>query len=551
MMNFAGYFRNFESVLRGLLEAGHDVHIALEREDKMGGAAWAEALRAEQPRLSWSLTPGLKFDPWYFAMREIRLARDYVQALRPEFQAAPELVARAEARASPRIVRLMQRPGMRGPRVRRLIVSGLNALEARIPSSAELDRYLEALDPDIVLLTPHLMPGSQHTWSLRSAEALGVPTVLCVASWDNLSSKQLIQSRPDAVTVWNDLQKREAVELHGLPPESVVVTGAQLYDQWFEWAARPRKEFCARVGLPEARPYLLYVAGALFPAKITEPEFVLRWIRSLRASDQTAVREAAILIRPHPKRMHEWDGIDLSQFEDVALWPTGAGRMPVDEESKADLYDSIYHSAAVVGVNTSAMIEAGIVGRRVYTLLVPEFSGSQQGTFHFRYLTDVAGGLLTVARDLEEHVEQLAEAFDDPDVQGRHRDFIEAFIRPQGIGVSSTPGFVATIERVARGPRRAPVRRREAPPILRWPLRVLINWQFIVLAREYARKKGVPVKAVWGSLGGLSAIRHPRRALVGILEAQRGAEAYRRSGPRTRAKRNAEAGQRIEQEIAA
>ena len=36
------------------------------------------------------------------------------------------------------------------------------------------------------------------------------------------------------------------------------------------------------------------------------------------------------------------------------------------------LFDTAYHSAALVGLNTSAELEAGIVGRPVLTILAPE-----------------------------------------------------------------------------------------------------------------------------------------------------------------------------------
>ena len=88
---------------------------------------------------------------------------------------------------------------------------------------------------------------------------------MCVWSWDHLSSKALIRDMPQRVFVWNDTQKTEAVRLHGVPSERVVVTGAQCYDQWFgRQPVRPRAEFCRRVGLQDDRPYLLYVCSALF-----------------------------------------------------------------------------------------------------------------------------------------------------------------------------------------------------------------------------------------------------------------------------------------------
>ena len=53
-------------------------------------------------------------------------------------------------------------------------------------------------------------------------------------SWDHLSSKALLHIPPDRTIVWNDVQKREAMEMHGIAADSIVVTGAQCYDQWFD-----------------------------------------------------------------------------------------------------------------------------------------------------------------------------------------------------------------------------------------------------------------------------------------------------------------------------
>jgi hypothetical protein len=458
MQNFAGYFRNFEPIMEALLEEGNEVHVALEREGGMDGQAWAKDLQARYPRFTWGLTPGLKLDDWYLLMRELRLGRDYAQALRPEFLAAPELVARARQRASPWVRRLLRFPPFRTAAGRRVLTGVFNAVERLVPPSTALTDHVKGLDPDVVLLTPHLMPGSLHTWTLKSADAIGVRTAICVASWDNLSSKQLIHVPTDRVLVWNETQRREAVELHGQDADVVTVTGAQLYDQWFDWAPSPRDEFCRRVGLDPARPYVLYAAGALFPAETTEAEFVTRWLHALRGSDRPGLADVQVLIRPHPKRVHEWDDVDISAYDDVVLWPRGEGRMPVARQDKADFHDSIFHSVTMVGINTSAMIEAGIIGRRVHTILMPEFEGSQGGTFHFRYLTDVGGGLLSVADDLDDHLSQLAGSLaDGPGSREDHRAFIEAFVRPQGMETPSTPIFVDTVVALAREQRPEPV----------------------------------------------------------------------------------------------
>ncbi len=100
------------------------------------------------------------------------------------------------------------------------------------------------------------------------------------------------------------------------------------------------------------------------------------------------LREMAILVRPHPQRLEEWTAdalAALARAGNVVWW----GSNPVDADSRADYFDSMSHAAAVVGLNTSALVEAAIVDRPVFTILLPEFRDSQEGTFHFHYLLDV------------------------------------------------------------------------------------------------------------------------------------------------------------------
>jgi hypothetical protein len=137
--------------------------------------------------------------------------------------------------------------------------------------------------------------------------------------------------------------------------------------------------------------------------------------------------------------MKEWEQINLMLHSGVALW----GGNPVDTVARADYFDSLYHSSAVVGLNTSAFIEGAIAGRQVFTILLPEYRENQEGTIHFHYLLDVAGGLLHSSRSIEAHAAQLEVMLTTPEhVIDRSRAFVEAFVRPQGLERASTPRFI-------------------------------------------------------------------------------------------------------------
>jgi hypothetical protein len=107
------------------------------------------------------------------------------------------------------------------------------------------------------------------------------------------------------------------------------------------------------------------------------------------------------------------------------LW----GSNPIDRTSRADYFDSMYHAAAVVGLNTSALVEAAIVDRPVFTLLLPEFRDNQEGTFHFHHLLTVGDGFLHVSRSIEEHATQWPHRCQDRRTVRTVRSSSSSFVR--------------------------------------------------------------------------------------------------------------------------
>jgi hypothetical protein len=443
------YFRNFESVLRGLAARGHSIHLAVERSETLGGLNMVEALAAEYPSITYGEAPGRADDDWSWVLNRLRLGLDYLRYQQPVFDAAYTLRDRARGRTPGLFVALGTWIRRTGGWSRRLASAVVRNVERAVPDEPRIREYLETRNPDLVLLTPLIDLGSSQIEYLRAARALRIPTGLCVWSWDHLSSKALIRDAPDRVFVWNPTQKDEAIRLHGVPADRIVVTGAQCFDQWFDREpSRDRETFCRQVRLPSSPPFVLWVCSALFQGSPVEAQFVLKWIHALRNSASPRLRDVPILVRPHPSRLAEWQDVNLSGLNAV-LW----GSNPVDAQSRADYFDSLYYSAAVVGINTSAFIEAGIVGRPVHTIIVPEMESNQTGTVHFNYLLNAGGGLLEVARSFEDHVAMLDASLykAGDDVQGTdgRKPFVREFVRPNGLHVPATPMFVDVVESMA------------------------------------------------------------------------------------------------------
>ena len=465
-MSHAGQARNFESTLRGLAERGHAVHIAYDRMEKKnlpGVSDLADALVEEYELVTSDAHPKLAKREWSVVASRLRAALDSMRYLGPEFRDAPKLRRRAEKFAPPWFGKILESTpaALHGP-----LRDAVSRAEQSRPVDATVVQYLREQDPDVVLVTPFLEPGSFQVEFVRGANRMGIPTCLCVASWDNLTNKGLIHELPDAVTVWNEAQRDEAVRFHAVPAERVVVTGAVAYDHWFEWKpSRGRDEFAAAVGLDPTRPFVLYAGSSGFIAP-DEASFIVEWVRELA---RNGLAEMQVLARPHPSNPLVGEGAsqaELASLRSVVLYPP-AGANPTNVESRRDYFDSLYHCSAVVGVNTSAFLESAIVGRPVFPVPSDRGRETQHGMLHYHHLLNAGGGLLHIAHSWAEHAVLLRDALAKPHPEGcvseRSRRFTEAFLRPYGLDEPATPRMLAAIEALAdrasaKAPAPAPVR---------------------------------------------------------------------------------------------
>lgn len=476
------YVRHYESVLRTLANRGHTIDL-VKQSPKHVWPPYVVTLASQNPGVRLSTLPDVAEHPWWELATRYRLARFYLRFLAPAYRRTPALLDRARRRA-PRLAVRMAEHWPLGAAGRRVLASAAAVLEQATRSAAAFHRYLREQQPDVVVLTPLVVLKTAQLDLGRAATELGIRNVFAVASWDHLSSKGVLTYAPQQVFVWNDTQRREAAHFHGVDLQRVVVTGSQVFDDWFgRQATLDREAFCRRVGLRADRPIILYVGSSLLEGSPSEAAFVDHWARHLRAGSHPALRECGILVRPHPRRGREWRDATFEGLDNVVCWPP-AGELPVDAASKTDYFDSLFHSAAVVGINSSAMIEAAIVGRPVHTVLAHEFQESQEGTVHFHYLLDGPDAVLRATRSLDEHARDLAESLD-----GRDRDpergarFVRAFVRPRGTDVAATQVFVDALEALAARP--APP--AEPAPMWTHLLRPLL-WPFARAAAARARR---------------------------------------------------------------
>lgn len=496
-----GYYRNLDSVVEELARRGHEIHLGAEREDSsFGGQPIVDRLTTLYPRVTCGRT-AVRDPESLFLPSKIRFAIDYLRYLEPVYAPSSGLPLRARERTPTAMLRLSKSAPLAWRPIRRLVSQALDAVDRAVPSSPEIERFLDLQRPDLIVLTPLIgLVACSQIDLLRSALRRGIATAVMVWSWDHLSSKALIRDVPDALFVWNEVQKREAVNMHRVPEDRIVVTGAQCYDRWFgRLPIRSRTEFVRHAGLSDERPYVLWACSALLPGTPPEPRLFLRWASELRRSNDPRVRDVPILLRPHPSRTAEWADGEWRTVGNVVMF----GGPPVDDQGREDYFESLYYSAAVVGITTSAFLEAAVVGRPVMSFYSDDLVPEHEASLHFQYLVDAEHGLLTMAGSLEEHERQLASVLAGPPagMLERQRRFVHHFIRPRGIDIPATSIVAEALERLPEAPRRiaaatAPsafgrlgwlqVQRMESDP----------RWRRLILdEREVAREARVMAKA--------------------------------------------------------
>lgn len=445
-----GGTRHFIDVVLDLAERGHTVILATARQDGK-----AKRGTYDHPRIEIVSCHSQRVDRWGPFIDPVRRTADAARFLDPRYSEAEKLMQRAVSKAPKEWNRaLAKQPWLK--RRWRLIERIAATAEWLTPPDPQFLDFMRAHVPDMVLVTPLVDFGSYQTDYVKSANHLGVPVLYLIYGWDNLTSKGRIRAMPDRVLVWNREQRSEAIEYQDLPGDRVAVTGAPRFDAFFRMqCSTPREEFFGALGLDPARPLVLYIcsSGLMAPG---EREFVWRWVRELRQSAEGGwLRECQVLVRPHPAYQNDWAGVEPPDAR-VKVWQ---GRLKMNADQ--GLFDSLFHASAIVGLNTSAMIEAAIVGRQIYTIALPEFAGCQAGTVHFAHVLAENGGIVALSDTFEDHFRQLGEAPErSAQAAVRSQEFLGRFVRPAGLDIPASRAMVEEIERcgaLRKRPRSAPM----------------------------------------------------------------------------------------------
>jgi hypothetical protein len=301
-------------------------------------------------------------------------------------------------------------------------MTALDRMKRRTWDLGPARRVLQDFRPSVVVATSCVMWVEEPF--LMAARELGIRTLGCIQSFDNLTSRSYIPVC-DHYAVWNAGMARQLRAYYPKRPAEVHVTGTPQFDfhrrEDFRWT---REATLEHLGLSPGERYLLYAANS-FDQTPTEPELVEEFVERCAASP--SLSRHRIVVRLHPQ-------------DDFTRWDRLAGRRPTVRVSRpsaqrwsfsgpddqARLVNTLRYADVCLNMWSTMSLDAAILDTPVVCVGFARRKGSLEDRFcRLVYEADfyrpiVTSGGVRLAHGMNELVEETAAY-----VRDRSRDRTE------------------------------------------------------------------------------------------------------------------------------
>ena len=320
-------------------------------------------------------------------------------------------------------------------------------VESKTSPEPSVVAHIKKISPEVVIASAgNLNADSADIEYIKAAKSLGVHTVIPVISWDFLTTKGTIHILPDRLLVWNKFHESEALKYHHFPEKNMRVIGAPVFDKWLSEIGKApdldRDSFAKKYGLRSEDPFVLYL-GSTANVAADESWVVQEMRKALDESGDEALKKTQIIVRPHPAHWKIYGSI--KNLKDVRIVPEIGGMMPDNKSALELFYDSVYHSVAIAGINTSGMIDAIIAGKPCIAMLIERYRSRHEKTAYFQQL--LKSDAANLARDGRGFAREFKKLLSGNDEHKKEREaFIKDAIRPRGFEISAGEAAIVEVE---------------------------------------------------------------------------------------------------------
>ncbi len=294
----------------------------------------------------------------------------------------------------------------------------ISRLEARFLPPCPRFRDLLKQHRPVLVVTP--TPGftDLDAEAILLARRDGIPTVAMDFSWDNLTSNCKHLRRTVYLIAWTEAMKRQAVALHGYPPERVSVSGIMRFDHYFRetQGEKSREEFLRQKGLDPRRKTILITTVTRGNYK-DEPEI----IRQLLAEREKGMFGEFVnfFIRLHPKEDNIEDYREFKNLPQVRVERAGTEqpkvsgqRIELNETDLVNLKDTLRYADAVVNYASTITLEACVFDKPVVNIGFPPYYMNAYSFTHYKPVVEL--GAVRIAKSFNELVREVKTYLLDP-----------------------------------------------------------------------------------------------------------------------------------------
>ena len=309
-------------------------------------------------------------------------------------------------------------------RLKRLIEKLLDTIIKSAYPSSEIVNIRLSEKPHICVICPLVGKSIIQKDLITACRLLGIKSIGAVHSWDNLTTKGVISEKTDELYVWNEFQREEAQKYHNMDKDRIQITGAYCYERWYDLLEKTNTIDHKR---ETKNGYILYLGSSKFIAP-NEDKFFVKWFNEFKEYKEFS--HYRVVIRPHPQNYVIWEGIeDIS--ERIEVRPRG-GENPIDRKRSNDYMETLDKASAIIGINTSAIVETAFVQHKVFSFEDQDRTDGDHKTIHINRLID--SGQLVRSKSIKENLEDIRIYIQDEDMKNKKSfEFLEYFVRKKGI----------------------------------------------------------------------------------------------------------------------
>lgn len=294
---------------------------------------------------------------------------------------------------------------------------------------AYLQKIFDELEPIAVVLTH---PMATHDYStFMAAKKNKVKVFSVVKSWDNL--RKGITSPGDLISVWNDINKEEAINLNGYLEPEVEINGAVSFDPFYDdkWIGE-KDEFIKSLGFDPAKPLLTFATAGVYNLEYYgRDETHLAYDIIDMLENNPKLKDVQLLIRLHPVSRLEFFLDVEKRYPQLKFsygnYMSGTGWFTSEEDYYHQI-NVLKYSDVIVTPCSSWVIESAIFDTPcvspVYSTQQPEIAAAQFDRFtlvrHFKPI--VENNWVPISRSKEELETEIVDALYDVNKWAKGRE---------------------------------------------------------------------------------------------------------------------------------